>query len=173
MSHRDLCRRAGAAFARHRRSRRLRGCCRPEATDICSAPTIRAATSSPACSRLAADAASRRARRHHRSAHRPSGRHGLRLCRRLGRCGADADHRYLPRLPEAGAGARLRRRHGAGHRERHPRHRHHLLAALCPHRPCRNADRAQFRLHRRRPADGRLAVPHRRCATSCRCACPR
>ena len=38
------------------------------------------------------------------------GRHRRRLCRRLGRCGADAHHRYLPCVSEAGSGARLRRR---------------------------------------------------------------
>jgi peptide/nickel transport system permease protein len=40
--------------------------------------------------------------------------------------------------PDPGAG--LRRGAGAGHRERGDRHRHHLLAALCPHCPRRNAE---------------------------------
>ena len=53
---------------------------------------------------------------------------------------ADAHHRYLPRLSEAGAGARLRRSPRPRHPERDHRHRHHLLAALCPHRARRDAD---------------------------------
>ena len=60
----------------------------------------------------------RRSRRHHRRPDRPAGRHGLRLCRRLGRCDPDAHHRHLPRLPEADPGAGLRRGPRAGHRER-------------------------------------------------------
>ena len=75
-------------------------------------------------------------------------RHRRRLCRRLDRRRADAHHRHLPGLPEAHPGAGLRRRARAGHRERGARHRHHLLAALCPHRARRDADRAQLGLHR-------------------------
>jgi hypothetical protein len=50
---------------------------------------------------------------------------------------------------------------------------HHLLAALCAHCARRDADGAQFRLHRRGAADGRVAGCASCCATSCRCACPR
>ena len=102
-----------------------------------------------------------------------AGRHHRRLSRRLGRCGADAHHRHLPRLPAPGPGARLRRGARAGHRERHHRHRHHRLAALCAHRPRRDADHPQQRLHRRRAAAGRLVAAHHPAATSCRSASPR
>jgi hypothetical protein len=66
-------------------------------------------------------------------------------------------------FPQADPGAGLRRRAGAGHRERGDRHRHHLLAALCAHRPRRDADHPPGRLHQRRQAAGRLA----RCASCC------
>ena len=98
--------------------------------------------------RLAAHALRRRPGRDHRGPDRPAGRHGRRLCRRLDRCGPDAHHRHLPRLPEAHPGAGLRRRARARHRERGHRHRHHLLAALRPHRARRDADHPQLRLHR-------------------------
>jgi peptide/nickel transport system permease protein len=51
-------------------------------------------------------------------AHRPAGGHRGGLCRRLGRCGADAGHRHLPGIPPADPGAGFRRCPGAGHRER-------------------------------------------------------
>jgi ABC-type phosphate/phosphonate transport system permease subunit len=47
-----------------------------------------------------------------------------------------------------------------------------LVAALCPHRPRRNADHPQFRLHRGGELHGRLADPRIVSATSCRCASP-
>ncbi len=42
---------------------------------------------------------------------------------------------------------RLRRGPGCRHRERHPRHRHHVLAALCAHRALGDADHPPYRLH--------------------------
>ena len=59
--------------------------------------------------RLAHHALRRRARGGDRGAHRPPGRHRRRLSRRLGRRGADAHHRHLPRLPAPDPGAGLRR----------------------------------------------------------------
>ena len=92
---------------------------------------------------------------------------------RLGRRGADAHHRHLPRLPEPRAGAGLRRGARARHRQCGDRHLAHRLAALCAPRPRRNrCDRAQ-RLHRGRGAAGRLDLRASCCATSCRSACPR
>ena len=89
-----------------------------------------------------------------------AGRHHGGLFRRLGRHGADAPHRHLPRLPAPDSGARLRGRTRARHRERRHRHLHHRLAALCPHRPGRNADHPRRRLHQRDAPAGRLAGAH-------------
>ena len=109
------------------------GCCR-RAPRIGSAPTSSAATSSR---RIVYGA---RITLVDRRCSSPSssapiglaGRHRRRLSRRLGRHGADAHHRHLPRLPAADPGARLRRGARARHRERHHRHR-----ASPPGRPMR------------------------------------
>ena len=62
---------------------------------------------------------------------------------------------------------------GPGHRERHHRHRDHLLAGLCAHRAGRDADHPQRRLHRRGRAAGRVERCASSSATSCRSAPPR
>ena len=123
--------------------------------------------------RLAPDAARRHPGRRHRDPDRPRGRHRRRLFRRLDRRRPDAAHRHLPRLPAADPGARLRRRARPGHRERDHRHRHHRLAALCPHRPRRDADDPQLATSSRRCGcrAGRRRASS--CAMSCRSASPR
>ncbi len=135
-----------------------------------SAPTTRRATSIPPRLRLAADARRRRPRLGDRDADRPRRRHGVGLLRRLDRPRADADHRHLPRLPAARAGARLRRGARSGHRERDHRHRHHRLAALCAPGAGRDAHHPQQRFHPCRAAAGRLVAAHPRAA--CRAALP-
>ena len=152
---------------------RTSACCR-RAPRTGSAPTSSAATSSPASSTARAS----------RStivalvavivaADRPPGRHRRRLSRRLGRHGADAHHRHLPRLPAAHPGARLRRRARPRHRERHHRHRAHRLAALCARRPRRDADRPPAPTTSPRCGCRAPRPCASSCATSCRSASPR
>ena len=100
------------------------------------------------------------------------GMHGG-LFRRRRRRRADAHHRHLPRLPAADAGAGVRRGARARHRERGHRHRADRLAALCAHRPRRDAGHRAQRLHRGRACCRAPRAPRILFAISCRCACPR
>ncbi len=70
----------------------------------------------------------RRHRQRGRRTDRPRGGLHRRICGRLGRHRADADHGPLPRLPKPDPRAGVRRRARAQPRKRDPRDRAHLLA---------------------------------------------
>ena len=71
--------------------------------------------------------------------------HRGRLRRRLGRCRADAHHRYLSGFPAVGAGPCLRGRARRRYRERGARHLADRMAALRADRPGRDADHPRTR----------------------------
>ena len=103
----------------------------------------------------------RRDRQRRGRADRPRGGLHRRLCGRLGRYRADADHGPLPRLPEPHSRAGLRGRARTQPGKCDPRDRAHLMAGHRAARQGGDAQPPQQRLRGSRAADGSVARPYR------------